>query len=137
MAFVLVQHLDPSHESILADLLQRHTAMRVVQVSDGMQVQPNNVYVVPPNRNMALFHGTLLLTETESHGGLRLPIDFLFRSPAEDQGQHAIGVILSGTGSDGTLGLKAIRGEGGMVMAQTRNRPSSTGCRAVPSRRAW
>jgi two-component system, chemotaxis family, CheB/CheR fusion protein len=118
MAFVLVQHLDPNHESILADLLQRHTAMRVFQVSDGMQVQPNSVYVVPPNRNMALFHGTLLLTETVSHGGLRLPIDFLFRSLAEDQGQYAIGVILSGTGTDGTLGLKAIRGQGGMVMAQ-------------------
>jgi two-component system CheB/CheR fusion protein len=118
MAFVIVQHLDPNRESILADLLQRHTAMRVVQVDDGMQIQPNNVYVVPPNRDMALFHGTLLLTETESHGGLRLPVDFLFRSLAEDQGQQAIGIILSGTGTDGTLGLKAIRGEGGMVIAQ-------------------
>ena len=118
MAFVIVQHLDPNRESILADLLQRHTAMHVVQVNDGIQVQPNNVYVVPPNRNMALFHGRLLLTETESHGGLRLPIDFLFRSLAEDQGQQAIGIILSGTGTDGTLGLKAIRGEGGMVIAQ-------------------
>jgi two-component system CheB/CheR fusion protein len=118
MAFVLVQHLDPNHESILADLLQRHTAMRVFQVSDGMPVQPNNVYVVPPNRNMALFHGTLLLTETDSQGGLRLPIDFLFRSLAEDRGQQAIGIIFSGTGSDGTLGLKAIRGEGGMAMVQ-------------------
>jgi two-component system CheB/CheR fusion protein len=118
MAFVIVQHLDPNRESILADLLQRHTAMHVVQVNDGMQVQPNNVYVVPPNRNMALFHGTLLLTETESHGGLRLPIDFLFRSLAEDQGQQAIGIVLSGTGTDGTLGLKVIRGEGGMVIAQ-------------------
>jgi len=67
---------------------------------------------------MALFHGTLILTETESHGGLRLPIDFLFRSLAEDRGQQAIGIILSGTGTDGTLGLKAIHGEGGMVVAQ-------------------
>lgn len=119
MAFVIVQHLDPTRESILADLLQRHTSMRVIQVREGgMSVQPNCVYVVPPNRNMALFRGALLLTETESHGGLRLPVDFLFRSLAEDQGQHAIGIILSGTGTDGTLGLKAIRGEGGMVMAQ-------------------
>jgi two-component system, chemotaxis family, CheB/CheR fusion protein len=118
MAFVLVQHLDPNRESILADLLQRHTAMQVFQVKDGVRVQPNNVYVVPPNRDMALFHGTLILTETESHGGLRLPIDFLFRSLAEDQGQQAIGIILSGTGTDGTLGLKAIHGESGMVMVQ-------------------
>jgi two-component system CheB/CheR fusion protein len=106
IAFVIVQHLDPTRESILTDLLQRHTAMRVVQVDDGMQIQPDNVYVVPPNRDMAVFHGTLLLTEIESHGGLRLPVDFLFRSLAEDQGQHAIGIILSGTGSDRTLGLK-------------------------------
>jgi two-component system CheB/CheR fusion protein len=118
MAFVIVQHLDPNRESILADLLRRHTAMPVFQVTDNMQVQPNNVYGVPTNRNMALFHGTLLLTETESHGGLRLPVDFLFRSLAEDQGQQAIGIIHSRTGSDGTLGLKAIRGEGGMVIAQ-------------------
>ncbi len=118
MAFVIVQHLDPNHESILADLLQHHTLMHVFQVKDGMQVEPNNVYVVPPNRDMALFHGTLILTESESHEGLRLPVDFLFRSLAEDQEQQAIGIILSGTGTDGTLGLATIRGEGGMVIAQ-------------------
>lgn len=118
MAFVIVQHLAPSHESILADLLQRHTAMPVFQVRDGVKVQPNHVYVIPPSQDLALFHGTLLLTASESHGGLRLPVDFLFRSLAEDQGQQAIGIILSGTGTDGTLGLKAIRGEGGMMMVQ-------------------
>jgi two-component system CheB/CheR fusion protein len=73
MAFVIEQHLDPNRESILADLLQRHTAMHVFQVKAGMRVQPNNVYVVPPNRDMAFFHGTLLLTETETHGGWYSP----------------------------------------------------------------
>ncbi|WP_119072533.1 chemotaxis protein CheB [Aggregatilinea lenta] len=118
MAFVIVQHLDPNHESILAELLQHHTPMRVLQVKDGMRVEPNNVYVVPPNRDMALFNGTLILTAIDAHDGLRLPIDFLFRSLAEDQGQHAIGIVLSGTGTDGTLGLETIRGEGGMAIAQ-------------------
>lgn len=118
MAFVLVQHLDPTHESILVDLIRRYTRMKVFQVEDGMKMQPNCIYVIPPNRDMALLHGSLHLMEPTARRGLRLPIDFFFRSLAEDQGEQAIGIVLSGTGSDGTLGLKAIKGEGGMAMVQ-------------------
>lgn len=118
MAFVLVQHLDPTHESILVDLIRRFTRMKVFQVEDGLKIEPNCIYVIPPNRDMALLHGSLHLMEPTARRGLRLPIDFFFRSLAEDQGEQAIGIVLSGTGSDGTLGLKAIKGEGGMAMVQ-------------------
>ncbi len=118
MAFVLVQHLDPDHESILVDLLKRATQMTVLQVQDGMRVQPNHIYVIPPNRDMALLNGTLQLLIPAEPRGHRMPIDFLFRSLAEDQAAGAIGIVLSGTGTDGTLGLRMIRGEGGMSMVQ-------------------
>ena len=119
MAFVLVQHLAPDHESILAELVQRSTHMRVFEVKDDMQVEINCVYIIPPNRDMGFLNGTLQLLEPTTTRGLRLPIDYLFRSLAQDQGARAIGVVLSGTGCDGTMGLRAIKGEGGMVIAQT------------------
>ena len=119
MAFVLVQHLAPDHESILTELIQRNTRMRVFEVEDGMTVQINCAYIIPPNRDMAFLNGTLQLLEPAAARGFRLPIDYLFRSLAQDQRERAIGIVLSGTGSDGTLGVRAIKGEGGMVMAQT------------------
>lgn len=118
MAFVLVQHLDPDHKSLLTELIQRRTRMQVFMVVDGMVVQANRVYVIPPNRDMALLNGTLQLLEPAAPRGHRLPIDFFFRSLATDQHEHAIGIVLSGTGSDGTLGVRAIKGEGGMLMVQ-------------------
>jgi two-component system CheB/CheR fusion protein len=118
MAFVLVQHLAPDHKSILSDLIRRYTRMQVFEVTDGMAVRPNCAYIIPPNRDMAFMSGTLQLLEPASPRGQRLPIDFFFRSLAQDQRDRAIGVVLSGTGSDGTLGIRAIKGEGGMVMAQ-------------------
>jgi len=123
MAFVLVQHLAPDHKSILSDLIRRYTRMKVFEVEDGMKVQPDCAYIIPPNRDMAFLNGTLELLEPSAPRGQRLPIDFFFRSLALDQRERAIGIVLSGTGSDGTLGIRAIKGEGGMVMAQT---PSST-----------
>ncbi len=119
MAFVLVQHLAPDHESILTELIQRNTRMQVFEVEDGMTVQINCAYIIPPNRDMAFLNGTLQLLEPTAARGLRLPIDYLFRSLAQDQRERAIGIVLSGTGSDGTAGARAIKGEGGMVMAQT------------------
>ncbi len=117
-AFVLVQHLAPDHTSILSDIIGRYTTMPTVQVEDGMKVQPSHVYIIPPNYDMALINGSLqLLTPLKPHGQ-RLPIDFFFNSLAQDQGNHAIGVILSGTGSDGTEGLVPIHQNGGIVMAQ-------------------
>ena len=118
MAFVLVQHLDPNHKSILTDLVRRYTRMNVYEVEDGMTVKPNCTYIIPPNRDMALLNGALQLLEQTSHRGMRLPIDFFFRSLAQDQRERAICIVLSGTGSDGTQGIRAIKGEGGMVMAQ-------------------
>ena len=118
MAFVLVQHLAPDHESILASIVQRYTHLSVFEVEDGMVVQPNCAYIIPPGREMAVLHGTLHLLEPLQTRGQRMPIDFFFRSLAEDQRERAIGIVLSGTGSDGTLGVRAIKGENGMVMAQ-------------------
>ncbi|EGV17195.1 chemotaxis protein CheB [Thiocapsa marina] len=118
MAFVLVQHLAPDHKSILTELVKRYTRMRVQEVQDGMQVEPDCAYIIPPSHDMALLNGTLRLLEPTAPRGLRLPIDFFFRSLAQDQHERAICVVLSGTGSDGTLGARAIKGEGGLVIAQ-------------------
>ena len=118
MAFVLVSHLDPSHASILTEILQRTTTMPVVEAQDQMAVAPNGVYVIPPNRDMAIFHGVLQLSVPEQPRGQRMPIDAFLRSLADDQGENAIGVILSGTGTDGTLGLRAILGAGGVSLVQ-------------------
>ncbi|MBI5626696.1 MAG: PAS domain-containing protein [Nitrosomonadales bacterium] len=118
MAFVLVSHLDPSHASILTEILQRTTVMPVAEAQDQMAVAPNGVYVIPPNRDMAIFHGVLQLSVPEQPRGQRMPIDAFLRSLAEDQGENAIGVILSGTGTDGTLGLRAILGAGGVSLVQ-------------------
>jgi len=129
MAFVLVQHLAPDHKSILTDLISRYTRMQVFEVKDGMVVQPNCAYIIPPNRDMAFLNGALQLMEPTAPRGQRLPIDFFFRSLAQDQRERAICIVLSGTGSDGTLGVRAIKGEGGLVMAQT---PDSTEYDGMP-----
>jgi len=129
MAFVLVQHLAPDHKSILTDLVRRYTRMQVFEVEDGMAVQPNCAYIIPPNRDMAFLNGTLQLMEPSAPRGQRLPIDFFFRSLAQDQHERAICIVLSGTGSDGTQGVRAIKAEGGMVMAQN---PGSTEYDGMP-----
>ncbi|CAN5757449.1 hypothetical protein BH18ACI4_BH18ACI4_17640 [soil metagenome] len=118
MAFVLVQHLDPSHESILTELLSRSTRIPVIEVSDGMRVEPDHVYVIPRNTNMTIEDGVLRLLLREEARGLHRPIDYFLRSLSEDQSHRPIGVILSGTASDGTLGLEAIKAEGGITFAQ-------------------
>jgi two-component system CheB/CheR fusion protein len=118
MAFVVIQHLDPTRKNILADLLQRSTAMPVVQVTDRLQIQPGHVYVTPPNHDMSLLQGTLHLLPIASPRGLNLPIDFFFRALAEDHAERSVGVILSGMGSDGTLGLGAIKEKGGATFVQ-------------------
>jgi chemotaxis methyl-accepting protein methylase/PAS domain-containing protein len=118
MAFVIVQHLDPTHKGIMRELLQRVTRMKVIQVKDRTTVRPECVYVIPPNRDMSILHGVLHLLAPAAPRGLRLPIDFFLRSLAEDQQERSIGVILSGMGSDGTLGLRAIKEKGGVVLVQ-------------------
>lgn len=116
LAFVLVQHLDPQHESMLAEILARSTKMRVVTVHDGVEVRPNQVYVIPPGTSMELQDSHLTLAQREP--GLHLPIDIFFRSLAQVQGSRAIGVILSGNASDGSLGVRAIKAECGLTFAQ-------------------
>jgi len=118
MAFVIVQHLDPTHKGIMVELLQRTTRMPVVQVRDRQKVAPDRVYVIPPNKDMSILHGVLHLLEPAAPRGLRLPIDFFFRSLADDCRSRSIGVILSGMGSDGTLGLRAIKEKAGVVFVQ-------------------
>lgn len=115
MAFVLVQHLSPRHESTLAAFVQRQTRLPVLAIEDGMVVRPGHVYVVPPDHDLHLFDGRLELTNPSEH---RLTIDLFFRSLAREQRHRAIGVVLSGTGTDGTSGARAIRGEGGLVVVQ-------------------
>ena len=129
MAFVLVQHLAPDHTSLLTELIRRYTRMTVFEVTDGMVVQPDCVYIIPPNRDMALINGTLQLLEPATPRGQRLPIDFFFRSLAQDQHKRAIGIVLSGTASDGTAGIRAIKNEGGLVIAQ---KPESTEYDGMP-----
>jgi two-component system CheB/CheR fusion protein len=118
MAFVIIQHLDPTREGIMPELLQRATGMKVTQVRDRTKVRPDCVYVIPPNKDMSILHGVLHLLEPAAPRGLRLPIDFFLRSLALDQQEHSIGVILSGMGSDGTLGLRAIKEKAGVVLVQ-------------------
>jgi two-component system CheB/CheR fusion protein len=118
LALVLVQHLDPGHESLLAKLLSNATAMPVSEVEEGMAVEPNHVYVIPPNKTMGIRNGTLHLMARGEPAVKHLPVDYFLTSLAEDRGNRAVGVILSGTASDGTLGLKAIKTEGGITFAQ-------------------
>ncbi len=118
MAFVVVQHLDPTRKGMLPELLQRATSMSVVQIKDRTRVEPNRVYVIPPNRDLSILHGVLHLLDPVDARGLRLPIDFFFRSLAVDQKAKSVGVILSGMGSDGTLGLRAIKEQAGVVFVQ-------------------
>ncbi len=119
MTFVLVQHLDPHHESILAELLGNYTSMPVIQVQDGVPVEPDRVYVIPPNATMMLLDGSLRVSRpAEPASYQRKPIDMFFLSLAENMRNRAIGVILSGAASDGTLGMKAIKAEGGITFAQ-------------------
>src|SRR6267154_2431633 len=118
MAFVLVQHLDPKHHSILTELLAKKTAMTVTEVSDGLPVKPNHVYVIPPNAAMFISDHTLHLSPREESRGAHMAVDLFMRSLAEQKGNRAIGVILSGSGTDGTLGMREIQAHGGVTFAQ-------------------
>jgi len=118
MAFVLIQHLDPTHESMLTDLLSRATSMSVTEATDQLTVQPDHIYVIPPDTNLGILHGALQLMPRGEQRKQHLPIDYFMISLSQDRGVQAIGVILSGTASDGALGLKSIKAEGGITMAQ-------------------
>ena len=129
IAFVIVQHLEPTQKDFMVELLQRSTAMKVNQVKERTVVQPDCVYVIPPNKEMSILHGVLHLLDRFAPHGLHLPIDFFFRSLADDQRERSVGVILSGMGSDGTLGLRAIKEKGGGTFVQD---PASAKCDGMP-----
>ena len=130
MGFVLVQHLDPTHPSILTDILRRSTGMAVVEATDGMVVEANRVHVIPPNRDMVITRGVLGLSLPSEPRGRHLPIDSFFRALAADKAEAAVGIILSGTGTDGTLGIRAIHGAGGLGLVQE---PSTARFDGMPS----
>lgn len=118
MAYVVVQHLDPTHKGMMPELLQRATTLPVVPARNGLKVRPDHVYVLPPNRDMSLLNGELYLFKPSAPRGQRLPIDFFLRSLAVDRRQQAVGVLLSGMGSDGTAGLRAIKENAGLALVQ-------------------
>jgi two-component system, chemotaxis family, CheB/CheR fusion protein len=119
LAFVVIQHLSPDFKSLMDELLRRHTDIAIHRVEDGMQVEPNSIYLIPPKKEMIISGGKLLLTDKDPTQGLSLPIDTFFRSLAQDVGDLAIGIVLSGTGSDGSRGIREIHEAGGLVIAQS------------------
>jgi two-component system CheB/CheR fusion protein len=129
MAYILVQHLDPTHASMMVDLLASHTTMIVVQATEGMVIEPNHFYVIPPGVYLSVGHGALNLSKPLAPHGARLPFDFLLNSIAESYGSRAIAVVLSGTGADGSIGVRAIRKAGGLVIAQD---PDEAGYSGMP-----
>jgi two-component system CheB/CheR fusion protein len=118
VAFVLIQHLDPTHKSLMVELLSKHTAMKVLQASDRMPLERDHVYVIPPQAYLSIREGALHLSMPKERHGARMPFDFFLHSLAEECGERAMCAILSGTGADGSLGLKAIKESGGLVIAQ-------------------
>ncbi len=117
--YIVVQHLSPDYKSMMNELLARHTNMPIHVAEDGMETEPNHVYLIPPSMDLSIYHSKLYLQAQEKHNHLNMPIDVFLKSLAQDQGKYAIGIILSGTGSDGTKGIKTIKEAGGMVMAQS------------------
>ncbi|MFP4084352.1 MAG: chemotaxis protein CheB [Desulfonatronovibrio sp.] len=120
LAFIVIQHLSPDYKSLMVEILSKKTRMKVHRAEDGMRVLPDNIYLIPPKKNLTIFHGKLLLDDQEHvRGIINLPIDIFLRSLAEDQGEKAVAVILSGSGSDGMRGVRAVKEFGGMAMVQS------------------
>ncbi len=119
--YIVIQHLSPDYKSMMNELLARHTNMTIHVAEDGMETEPNHVYLIPPSMNLSIYHSKLYLEAHVNHNHLNMPIDVFLKSLAQDQGKNAIGIILSGTGSDGTKGIKTIKEAGGMVIAQDLN----------------
>jgi two-component system CheB/CheR fusion protein len=117
-AFVIIQHVSPNHKSLLPELLAAHTKMRVLHAVDAMHVEPNCVYIIPPNYYLGLRNGTLFLADPAPDYGRHMPVDFFFRTLADDREHLGVGILFSGMGTDGTFGARAIRGAGGLVVAQ-------------------
>ena len=133
MAFILIQHLDPTHASMMVELLAGHTPLTVQQAAEGMPLEREHVYLIPPGAYLAIHNGALRLSRPRERHGARLPFDFFLRSLAAELGERAICVILSGTGSDGSLGLKAVKEKGGLVIVQDPDEAEYDGSRGARS----
>ncbi|TYT74211.1 chemotaxis protein CheB [Desulfobotulus mexicanus] len=118
LAFIVIQHLSPDHKSLMVEILSKRTPMPVHRAETGQRVSANTIYLIPPKKNLTIFHGKLILNDQETSKGINLPIDLFLSSLAEDKGEKAVAIILSGTGSDGTRGIRAIKENGGMIMVQ-------------------
>src|SRR5688572_10291729 len=118
MAYVYIQHLDPTHKSMLSDILARTTKMKVLEAKHLLKIVPDHLYIIPPNRDMNITNGTLTLNQRKAKPNVHMPIDQFFFSLAEKQKEHSVGIVLSGNAHDGTLGLKAIKTAGGFTFAQ-------------------
>jgi len=118
MAFVTIMHLDPDHKGQISELIQKYTPMPVIEAADGLKVEPNRVYVIPPNKDMGIHNRKLLLLKPDRPHGFRQPIDYFLQSLAEDQWNKAVAIIFSGMGSDGETGVRMIKEKLGMVMVQ-------------------
>jgi two-component system CheB/CheR fusion protein len=129
MAYILVQHLDPNHESMMVELLSGSTSMHVLQAIDGMRIERDHVYIIPPAVYLSVGNGALRLTQPKARHGARLPFDYLLHALAEDYGKRAVCVVLSGTGADGSLGLKSVKQKGGLVIAED---PADAGYDGMP-----
>ena len=130
MAFIIVQHMDPTHKSGLVNILSHYTKIKVEEVIDGVQIKPDHVYIIPPNKDMGILDGKLQLMEPIEPHGLRMPINYFLTSLSQDQQDRSVGVILSGFGTDGSIGLKAIKANGGLCIAQD---PSTAGSEGMPT----
>ena len=129
MAFIIVQHMDPTHKSSLVNILGNFTDLNVSEIVDDVQVESEHVYIIPPNKDLGILDGKLQLMEPIEPHGLRMPINYFFTSLAQDQGDKCVGIVLSGFGSDGSIGLKSIKANGGICIAQD---PSSAGSDGMP-----
>ncbi len=118
LIYIVIQHLSPDYKSYMDEILKRFTDIDILMATDGMTTEKNKIYLIPPGKNLSIYEGKLYLEKQKEHNYLTLPIDIFFKSLAKDVGKYAIGIILSGTGSDGTLGIKTIKEAGGMVIVQ-------------------
>ncbi len=122
--------MDPTHKSGLVNILSHYTQLKVLEVIDGVQVQPDHIYIIPPNKDLGILDGKLQLMEPIEPHGLRMPINYFLSSLSQDQQDKSVGIILSGFGTDGSIGIKAIKANGGICIAQD---PSTAGSEGMPT----
>jgi two-component system, chemotaxis family, CheB/CheR fusion protein len=137
MAFVVIQHLSPDFRSLMDELLSRHTNLHIHRVENGMMVEPNSIYLIPPKKEMIISNGRLLLSDKDQNAQFTLPIDIFFRSLAQVSKTASVGIVLSGTGSDGSIGISKIHEAGGLVIVQSEESAKFSGRLSGSTRKNW